>query len=469
MQFQLTCTLAMAVLEQLLYSGVINGWTALVPVLEDQKYFSAGCNATTSEPCHQQTESFNLVFTMTTAVAQLACIVNGWVLDKYGGWILRTADILLESFGFLLLSLSSESSSWLLFVAFPLIFTGGLGLCTANLKTCNLFPRKKSTIIACLCGCISTSALTFLMVNKVYFAYGLSFQQIMFAFVVLSAVFHLYTFTLTPRYQAPKEVCANFKYGFRELPCYAVERRSVGKMKEEEETLLRKPDPCKRKSIWTSLRKPYFWSNAFHNCFLNFLLNYFLGIFNPWIKTKVQNDQVEQFVTFMNTTVAMGAILSLLAGGFLDFNSNKLDKKYSRTASRMMSSAINFLICDFSVILMFAFSLADSSGLQFATISFKVLARAFLYSTTASFISHCFPEDHFGTLYSLNSFISGVTLFLQYPLTLVTTRIFDSSFRVVFSACLALSSFCLVHPVVLLSNANKYNGYGKLKENCEMN
>ena len=146
-----------------------------------------------------------------------------------------------------------------------------------------------------------------------------------------------------------------------------------------------------------SLKKPYFWSNASHNCFLNFLLNYFLGIFNPWIVTKVEGDRVEKFVTFMSTAVAMGAVLAPLAGGLLDFNRNRLAKKNSKTASEMMSPAINFLVCDFSIVAMFALSLVDSSDAQFLTISYKVLARAFLYSTAAGFISHCFPESHFGT------------------------------------------------------------------------
>ena len=462
MQFQQRCTLVMAVMEQLLYSGVINGWTALVPVLQDQGYFS--CNATThDEPCHRQTENFNLVFTLSTAVAQLACILNGWVLDNYGTWILRTSDLLLESFGFLLLSLSSPASSWILFVAFPLLVTGGYGLLTANLKTCNLFPAKKSTVIACLCGCISTSALTFLAVNKIYFTLGISFHGMMFGFAMLSVVFHVYTFALTPKLQAPKDVTADFKYGYKELSCCATDLKSAYKTKEDEEMLISESHKNQNKSIWTSLKKPYFWSNSFHNCLLNFLLNYFLGVFNPWIVTKVEADRVEKFVTFMNTTVAMGAVLAPLAGGLLDYNRNRLVKKHSKTTSTMLSCAINFLICDFSIVMMFALSLIDSSDAQFLTISFKVLARAFLYSTTASFISHCFPESHFGTLYSLNSFLSGVTLFLQYPLTLMTTRVFDSSFEVVFSACLVFCLFCLLHPLVLFSKAKKYGEYKQLK------
>ena len=110
----------------------------------------------------------------------------------------------------------------------------------------------------------------------------------------------------------------------------------------------------KHQSIWTSLKKPYFWSNVHHNCFLNFLLNYFLGIFNPWIAMKVKTDRVENFVTFMNTTVAMGAIFSPLAGRLLDRNRNKLVKKY--LVSTMRSSARNILICDLSMILKFALS-----------------------------------------------------------------------------------------------------------------
>ena len=444
MKVQLACTLIMSVLEQLIYSGLISGWSALVPVLKAEKFFSLKCNSTTMEACNHQIESLNLVYTVATAAAPLFGVFCGLILDKFGGWTLRTCMILIESVGFFLLRYTSVESSWILYISFPFITIGGYGLCTANLKMCNLFSSRKSTVLSLVCGCISTSALTFLGLNKVYFSSAMPFQEICLTFVFVSFVFHLNTFLLTPKYQVCKERPVNYFYGYKELDCLKE------KMDKKSESKSPNRNYTYKESILVSLKRYYFWSNAAHYSILSFLLSYFLGSFNSWVVNKVQKDEEDTLIFVLNIAISMGALISPIAGGLLDYNRKKYKKLYSQKVSNMMSSAINYFICDISAMLLFALSLVNNHAVQFATIFFNSIARAFLYSTHASFISIGFPEYHFGFLYTLVSLMTGASLFLQYPLTLVVTRFFDSSYDAVYSVLFVLSAICLVHPISLI-------------------
>ena len=444
MKVQLACTLVMSVLEQLVYSGLISGWSALVPVLKSEQIFSSGCNSSETQPCKRQIESLNLVYTVSTAAAPLFGVFCGLILDKFGGWTLRTSMICVESAGFFLLRYASAESSWILYVSLPLITIGGHGLCTANLKMCNLFSGRRSTVLSLFCGCISTSALTFLAVNKIYFSSFMSFPKLCLAFVFVSFVFHTNTFILTPKYQVDKEKTIDYFYGYKELDCLKEKSDRKSETKSSNENQINK------ESIHLTLKKPYFWSNAAHYCILSFLLSYFLGSFNSWVANKVEEGGEGTLVFVLNIAISTGVLVSPIAGYLLDYNRKKYEKFHSQKTANMMSSAVNYFICDASVVLLFAMSLVDNSSLQFATIFFNCVARAFLYSTNASFVSALFPARHFGFLYSLVSLLTGASLFLQYPLTLLVTRAFGSSYDAVYAVLLALSALCLLHPVFLL-------------------
>lgn len=202
-----------SVVEIVVYCGVITGWSAVVPVLENERYFTASCNG--SGTCQEQVESLNLVYTISTALAPFLCVFCGLVLDRCGCWVTRTLLVFVISVGFLSISLSDSSSSWVLFIDFPLVNIGGTGLCLPDLETSNLFEGMRSTSLAVLAGSMSTSSLTFLVVNKIYFNYSISFNAIFLFFAFLSLIFHLNTFLLTPKYRIPKTLPDNFVYGYK--------------------------------------------------------------------------------------------------------------------------------------------------------------------------------------------------------------------------------------------------------------
>ena len=448
MKVQRLLAFVASVFEIVVYCGVITGWSAVVPVLENERYFAANCNGSTSGTCQEQVESLNLVYTIATALAPLLCVFCGLTLDRYGCWVTRTLLVFVISVGFLSISLSDLSSSWVLFIGFSLVNIGGAGLCLPDLETSNLFKGMRSTSLAVLAGSMSTSSLTFLVVNKIYFSYCISFKAIFLFFAFLSLVFHLNTFLLTPKYRIPKTLPDNFVYGYKHFS----KKRSINEIEFIDACV---ENSVENGSLKNSLKNTLYWSTVVYFCVLNFNLSFFIGSFNSWIKTKIDMENTDSFITFVNISLAMGCLFSPISGAFADYSRQKFKKNTSTKNANIKATAANSFLAVFFVVVMFACSLVNFEAVQYVTLVMQVFARAFMYSTVVNFISNCFPGKNFGVLYSLVECIGAVALFLQYPITLVVTRFLSGSFQEVYGTLLALSALMFFYPVLLTYKSKK--------------
>ena len=88
-----------AVIETVLFSGVVFGWANMVLILKNEEYFKDLCeesarNATTSNDdesgkCGKQDERLALVFTISVFGFNAGGFIGGAVLDRLGTRIVR--------------------------------------------------------------------------------------------------------------------------------------------------------------------------------------------------------------------------------------------------------------------------------------------------------------------------------------------------------------------------------------------
>ena len=121
----------------------------------------------------------------------------------------------------------------------------------------------------------------------------------------------------------------------------------------------------------------------------------------------------------------------------------------------MKSVTVLLFTNDFLIVVMLVFSLIPQSELQYVTMAIQVVARAFVYSTAAAFTNAVYPTQHFGFIYGLTVACGGVVLLLQYPVTLIVTRIFNDNYDIVNGVTLAAVLVNLLHPIYLMYFINK--------------
>ena len=458
MKTQHALTLFMMVFETLTFCGVFMGWAEIYTVLVKEGYFSHGCNSTTTDlECTDQTEKLNLVFTITSSTAPILCLLSGRLYDKKGGWVTRTAMVLVVMLGNLLNAVSSPQTSYLLYVSFPLIYVGGYSVANTNLGLPNLYDKIKSTAVAVLCGAFDSSAAVYLIMRKVYDSGAASFASLFVFSTCYGVVFLFNTFVLTPHFAIPENPPKDFQYGYKDLSCYKSRQLRNGNNNNavadvsasKSEKPNREVEPLK-----SCLTKVYTWTHNLHFCVYHFSLTFFIGSFNNWIEHKIgltQTEEISHFVTVFGAMQCCTILFSPVSGLVNDFFRRKsIRRGLASKEANMKASAITLMIGDFLIVVMFSIALSESPEAQYGSMLLQVAGRSFLYSTSASFISVGYPSAHLGTLYSLMECCGGFALLLQFPATLLVVRSFKSNYDPVYGALLCLCVLALAHPLYLL-------------------
>ena len=206
-------SLITAVIEGILFTGVIYGWSSLSFVLIKEKYFYDGCqNNTTSEQnfsdpslfgdCTQQKESIALVATIGLATTNLSVLVAGAVFDRYGTLVTRVLGTVTFTISCFVLAYSAPATSVMLYPGHALMAVGGKLIVIPNLKIGNLFKNRRATIISLIQGCIDTSGIVFLVMKYAYQA-GISIKASFLFLAICTVLLWVRTLFLMPRYHIP--------------------------------------------------------------------------------------------------------------------------------------------------------------------------------------------------------------------------------------------------------------------------
>ncbi|XP_062928160.1 equilibrative nucleobase transporter 1-like [Mobula hypostoma] len=215
-------TFATGLVECLGFSGVIAGWPSLVYVLKEDQYFAELCetarnSSRSSAPndtlgCILQEERFTLIFTIATAIKNIAAIVNGCLLDYCGTMATRFVAISLYTAATLLIAFSTAASAMLLFPGVCFLGVGGLMLLITNIQVGNLFGKNRSTVIALYMGACDSSPVVLELVKLLYEA-AFSLRSIFFFMSCLSFLHIIRTIFLMPWTHIPYPLPQGYTYG----------------------------------------------------------------------------------------------------------------------------------------------------------------------------------------------------------------------------------------------------------------
>jgi len=439
----LVLTLVTTVLETLLYSGVVYGWTSIHKVFVQEGFFlpqNSTANATTSL---EQNSQLSLVFTVSTSFTPVVNFFTGALLDCKGIWKTRTVLLVLQCAGYLLIALVGTSFSGILFLAVPLLDIGGYGMLTVNSQIANLYPRYRSAVITTLCGCFISSSVVFCVFKIFYVSFGFSLKSILLCAAFFSILLHLRTFLLMPRHTVPEILPPGFKYGYHEL--HKVNKTS---RKTKVKGLDANSNSIKgeRKTFAQHLFTKKTLTNIFHFCVLQLGLIFFIGNFNSIITRVVPKNNVSFHTRTYVIIQSCGVLICPICGVLMDRLHLALQSSNNKKTAGEKISAFFMLFSNISCLCLFLSSSISSEPSCYLTYLFVLLSRSVLYGSLGSNIAILFPAEHFGKMYGISVALGGLFLFVNYPINLLVTRYFKGNFVYANYAFACLCLFTLLLP-----------------------
>ena len=435
MKIQIFFSIFTCYIEILLFSGEILGFPFLQYILEQEGYFHYLCqnsttkskstfNKVTPNPlnllkitCKEQEASFDLVFTLAVSSLTLFGLVNGYILDEFGTWIHRVLPNILKALGYILLIVSTPSTSYLLYPFSILNSWSGINLFFSNIQIANFAKSIRSTLITLMEGTCDSSVVVFFLL-KIGYDSGIHFQSMLLILLSLTTFLWLRTFLLMPRkhvpYPLPEE---GFQYGWKEIKCC---NQQVDLNADQTKPLLSHDlngeNVIKSSSLITykdCLKNPLFWTNALFFSVNSLRLVFFNSSLLSWLK-HIAGNEVSKLTNIFGILILFGIFFAPFNGFIIDGANKLLKSKKTNDKNIVLKTSLISLTVTycFSVV----FSLMTVIPSVYGSFIFYLLTRAFVYSGNASFIALNFPSYHFGKVYGLNSLIFGIVNFLQYAL-----------------------------------------------------
>ncbi|CAH1803121.1 unnamed protein product [Owenia fusiformis] len=118
--------------------------------------------------CSAQDQMLNLVFTVGNSLMSVATFPIGLLQDRFGYRIMRLIGSVLFSASCVVMSFANQSFSWILFPALAINGIGGIMVTFTSLQIPNLFGHMRATMLGLLIGAYSSAAVVFPGIKILY-------------------------------------------------------------------------------------------------------------------------------------------------------------------------------------------------------------------------------------------------------------------------------------------------------------
>ncbi|XP_075928787.1 large neutral amino acids transporter small subunit 4-like [Petromyzon marinus] len=463
-----------ALLESLITSGALLGWSSLLPVLMAEGVFSGLCaqpdeglNATAGPSdlpdnvsgvvalrdaggyasCPRQETRLHVAFTVGAFVQAATVLPLGVLMDRYGARRLRqigSAAFCLSCIFFSYTAANPGNLSTLVFVAVSLNGFGGMCINVSGQMLAEMFQTISNVFSALLLGSFCSAAFT-MTILKVMYEAGVPFIYICLGWALLAVVIFL-----NAMFGWPEEAMtgpAHMNHSIRlKLSFRGSQRGTQGKEFYAQMAAMGyrlRPDLREQHSLLQSADRTSTERS----------LAFMRSIFTPVMLWSM----VTMAVTQLHLTFYLGSLGSLLPGGPADTElyvtvfgllqplcllvcpllghllmretaASRADpavaeSEEERDLSRKITKVRRAMCVFFTTsVLLLAFgitSLVPNLHLQIATFILHTVDRAAVAMACNELYTAVFPESHFGYLNGVQFLASALVTLLQHPLHLV--------------------------------------------------
>lgn len=399
-------TNASALISCIFFSGIIFGWAPLKLILIREDQFSELCDDSytdTTQPCVQQIDKYNFIFTLAQFMLSFASLPVGFFLDHSYKTIHYAVAALLEISGLLLFGASDSHSGRDFFVmGYTMMSLGGCMTMLGAFPASFLLPHHQAGILAAISCLFDFSSIIFTIFHRLNHLDNTIFsrQNMFFALAGLGII-----------------VYGVLIYGWMQL-----EKRDWTSVIEEESKQSQKEEDGEEQKLDKGPKN----ANTLHAEYVRRL-----GI-HDWPLQK-------QLCTLEYLLVVLFASVHMLRCNFNIETINELlwtygdeDSFYANIFSFVLPCGIVFIpLIDTAVrnlgvvgtlnvtnglgILFGALLLIPSLIVQVINFAIFACFRAFLYATLNTFIAFSFGVKTMGRVIGFTFTLAAIVTLLQYP------------------------------------------------------
>ncbi|XP_063397408.1 equilibrative nucleobase transporter 1-like [Mytilus trossulus] len=456
-------TFIWALLECLLFTGLIFGWPWFLSTLRRNKYFLDLCNvtlpdddvhkfhdgegenallkpggipdfdgqnakprkcrrrtttvATTEFPgsyydsmfnytyfCDEQEEKLELIHAVVFLVRNALVFPVGIFLDMYGTTRTRLLTILIFIVGTLMMTFSNASFPWLIVPAFSMFSIAGCIIMLTNLQTSNLFGDRRYTVMSSLIGGYQASAIVFLCIKS------MNDIQTSFMFMTMGVVPILVsTIAFLPKTKVPWPLPADYGDG-----------RSVagGSSTRHRQSASEDGRKCCLNLITfksSALSSLFIWSTIWYGIYTLRAFTYDSNLRLMLISYGTPRDEVykysELFAAVQTISLPAGPLIGLL----VDW---KRSNSFAGNPLILQMKNVQFItFVTFGIALVNnILTTIPSIQLQVAGFILQAIERVAVMTSICAFLTHLhFPAEHFGKLIGLHFLSSSILCLLRFP------------------------------------------------------
>ncbi|XP_071093116.1 equilibrative nucleobase transporter 1-like [Haliotis cracherodii] len=425
---------------------------------DDQLKLSASGKGKT---CAPQDEQFSLIFSLSTLITGLMCVVNGYLYDRFGTKFCRYICISCYIIGFVCQVLASPENPIMLYPGYILQCYAGYFILVTNMQLGGLVPHLRSTLISMCSGSFDSSAAIFLLF-KVAHEHGIKinycfiFQVCLFVMVLIStAVVHRkshFPWPLPPNYKfrfTLSKYLRNKKDSHHDNDANVIwrsndngsmmivknpEMNSTSENKEflNDEKLIDSEnningltasvaERTRTPTMLEVMKTPLFMCNLMWMCFQRLRSWFFVGMFNVWITRLACGDKavVSHYTSFFAMVQFIGIFTSPMSGRLMDRRIPAAKVYHNIRLERLHASVASILMCS-GLSLVFSIMVAiPVLPLQYVSCILHSICRSFIYGPNFAFAANAYPIEHFGKVTGVILTVSAVFGMLQYPLFLL--------------------------------------------------